>query len=86
MRLVRRRDGVLPAVLQPGTLAIHLQDVDAVGEAVQQRSGETLRSEDLGPFVERQVGGDQDGAPLVALADDLEEEFRPGGGTASAAG
>ena len=38
MRLVRRWDGVLPAVLQPVALAIHLQDVDVVGEAVQQRS------------------------------------------------
>ena len=32
-------------------------------------SGETLRSEDFGPFVERQVGGDQDGASLVALVE-----------------
>ena len=36
--------------------------------------------EDGGPLVEGEVGGDQDGAPLVALAEDLEEEFRPGGG------
>ena len=42
-----------------------------VGEAVQQRTGQPLRAEDLGPFVERQVGGDQDGAPFVALAEDL---------------
>ena len=35
-----------------------------VGEPVQQRSGEALRTEDLGPLVERQVGGDQDGVPL----------------------
>ena len=61
-------------------VAVHLQDVDLVGEAVQQRSGEAFRAEDLGPFVEGQVGGDQDGAPLVALAKDLEEEFRTGGG------
>ena len=27
-----------------------------------------------------QVGGDQDGAPLAALAEDLEEQLRPGGG------
>ena len=57
-----------------------------VGEPVQQRSGEALRTEDRGPLVEWQVGGDQDGPALIALADDLEEEFRPGGGTASAAG
>ena len=51
-----------------------------VGEAVQQRPGEALRTEHVSPFVKGQVGGDQDGAPLVALAEDLEEEFRAGGG------
>ena len=51
-----------------------------MGEPVQQRPGEALRAEDLGPFVEWQVGGDQDGAPFVALAEDLEEQFRPGPG------
>ena len=42
------------------------------GEAVQQRSGQPLRTEDLGTLVERQIGGHQDGAPLVALTEDLE--------------
>ena len=51
-----------------------------VGEPVQQRAGEAFRSEHLGPLVERQVGGDQDGAALVALPEDLEEQFRSGGG------
>ena len=51
-----------------------------VGEPVQQRAGEPLRAEDLGPFVEGQIGGHHDGAPLVALAEDLEEQFRPGPG------
>ena len=53
-----------------------------VGEAVQQGSGEAFRAEYLGPFVEGQVGGDHDGAPLVALAEHLEEQFSPGGGQA----
>ena len=79
------RGGLLPAfwfswARSPATVAVHLQDVDVVGETVQQRSGQALRPEHLGPFVEGQVGGDQDGAPLVALAEDLEEEFRAGGG------
>ena len=39
-----------------------------------------LGAEHVSPLVEGQVGGDQDGAPLVALAEDLEEEFRAGGG------
>ena len=61
-------------------VAVHLQDVDVVSEPVQQRSGEPFRAEDLGPFVEGQIGGHHDGAPLVALAEDLEEQFRPGAG------
>ena len=59
---------------------MYLQDVDVVGEPVQQSSGEALRAEDLGPLVEGQVGGDQDGASLVALAEDLEEQRCPGAG------
>ena len=51
-----------------------------VGEPVQQRAGEALRTKHFSPLVEGQVGGYQDGAPLVALAEDLEEQFRPGGG------
>ena len=51
-----------------------------VGETVQQRAGEALRAEHLGPLVEREIGGHQDGAAFVALAEDLEEQFRAGGG------
>ena len=51
-----------------------------VGEAVQQCPGEPFRAKDLGPLVEGKVGGDQDGASFVALAEDLEEQFRAGGG------
>ena len=47
-----------------------------MGEAVQQRPGDTFRAEDFGPFVGGQVGGHQDGSPLKALAEDLEEQFR----------
>ena len=42
--------------------------------------GEPFRAEHVSPLVEGQVGGDQDGASFVALAEDLEEEFRAGGG------
>ena len=47
-----------------------------MGEPVQQRPGEALRSEDLGPLVEGQVGGDQDGAPFVALAEEPVDQIR----------
>ena len=46
-----------------------------VGQPVQQRASEAFRAEDLGPLVEGQVGGDQDGAALVALSEDLEAQF-----------
>ncbi len=49
-----------------------------VGEAVEEGSGETLRAEDLGPFVEGQVAGNDGRAALVALAQDLEEQFCAG--------
>ena len=72
--------GALPAVLETVALAVHLQDVNVVGEPVKQSAGEPLGAEHVGPLVEGQVGGGQDGAPFVALAEDLEEEFRTGGG------
>ena len=51
-----------------------------VGEPVQQCPGEPFRAEDLGPLVEGQIGGDHDVAPLVALAEHIEEQFRAGPG------
>ena len=36
------RGSVLPAALEPVALAVHLQDVDVVGEPVQQRAGEAF--------------------------------------------
>ena len=71
--------GALPAVLETVAVAVHLQDVNVVGEPVKQSAGEPLGAEHVGPLVEGQVGGDQDGAPLVALGEDLEGQFRSGG-------
>ena len=49
-----------------------------VGEPVQQRAGESLGAEDLGPLVERQVGGHHCGSPLAEMPECLEEQFGPG--------
>ena len=46
----------------------------------QQRSGEPFRAEDLDPLVEGQVGGHQDGVPLVALVKDLKKQLGTGAG------
>ena len=48
-----------------------------VGEAVQQSPGQAFRAEYLRPLIERQVGGHQDRAPLVALAEDFEQPRLP---------
>ena len=65
------------AVLEPVTFPVHLQDVDMVGETIQQGSGQPLRSEGLRPFVERQVAGHHGGAAFVAPAEDLKQQLRP---------
>ena len=46
-----------------------------VCEPVEQRAGEPFRAEDRGPFIERQVGGDERGTTFIALAEHLEEQF-----------
>ena len=44
-----------PALLEPVAVCVHLQDVDMVGDAVEQRAGETLAGEHRRPFLEGQV-------------------------------
>jgi hypothetical protein len=56
-------------------VAVHLEDVDVVGEAVERGAGEAFRSEDFGSFGEQQVAGQQRRATLVALTERLEEQF-----------
>ena len=46
-----------------------------VGKAVEQSAGEAQAAEDLRPFVEGLVAGDERRAALVALREDFEEEF-----------
>ncbi len=40
------------ALLEAIAVAVHLQDVDVVGKAVEQGSGKAFRAEDLGPLLE----------------------------------
>jgi hypothetical protein len=42
-------------LLEAVGVGVHLQDVNVVGDAVQQCAGEPLGAEDLGPLVEGQV-------------------------------
>ena len=69
-----------PAAL-PETVpvAVHLDDVNVMSEPVQQSVGQSLRTEHLGPLVERQVRCHEDRASLVAQTEDLEEILARGG-------
>ena len=39
--------GVVAATLEAVAVTVHLEDVDVMGEPVQQRAGEAFRAEDL---------------------------------------
>ena len=49
-----------------------------MGQAIEDGAGEAFGAEDFGPFIERQVGSDDDGAALMALRDDFEQQLRAG--------
>ena len=67
-----------PALPEPVVLAVHFQDVDMMGDAVEQRAGEALAGEHRRPFLEWQVGGDDSGAVLVVPAEDVEQQLASG--------
>jgi hypothetical protein len=66
-------------LLEPETVAIHLEDVNVMAEAIEQCSGKALRAEHSGPLVEEQIAGDDDRAELIALADALDQVPGAGG-------
>src|SRR6516162_2913041 len=53
------------ALREAVALAVHFEDVDVVGEAIQQGAGEPLRAKHAGPLVERQIAGHDYGAALL---------------------
>ena len=65
-------------MLQAVGIAVHLQNVDVVGEPVEERAGQPLGAEHACPFLKGQVGGDDGRAALMALAEDLEQQLCPG--------
>ena len=56
------------ALVETIALAVHFQDMDMVGEAVQQSPGQAFRAEYLRPLIERQVGGHQVPRRMQALS------------------
>jgi hypothetical protein len=65
----------LEAVTEAPGLGAGVDDVRAVREAIDDGLREPRIGEDLGPFAEGQVGGDDQAAAFVALGEDLEDEL-----------
>src|SRR5258708_17521955 len=61
-------------VFHPPAGPVDGDDVAVVEEAVEDGGGEDFVGEDLAPFAEGLVAGDDDGAFLVAAGDDLKDE------------
>jgi len=43
------------ALFEAEALAVHLENVDMMGEPVEQRAGQAFGTEDAGPFIEWQI-------------------------------
>ena len=52
----------------------HQKNLDVVGQSVDQGDGARGVGKDGVPALEWQVGGDQQGAVLIAAADELEDQ------------
>ena len=66
------RDGC--ACFEAEAVVSGLQDVAAVGEAVEERGRHFGITEDRGPFTEAQVRGDDNAGAFVKLAEEMEEQ------------
>ena len=71
---------------EPEAVAVELEDVNVVGETIEQRAGEPLGGEHAGPLVEGQIAGDDNRAALIALAEDLEQQLGAGRSMATRSG
>ena len=55
-------------MIEAKTFAVHFEDMDMMGETVEQRPGQALRAERLGPFVEGEIRGDEASASRCIAA------------------
>ena len=67
--------GSLLGLFESVALSVGFDDVDSVGEAVKESSGEPLRAEDLGPVFEGEIGSYHEALTFIGTADYLEEEL-----------
>jgi hypothetical protein len=65
-------------LLEPVALAVQLQNMDMMREAIEQRASETLAAEYAGPFLKGKIRRDDGRAAFVTLAEYFEEKLRAG--------
>ena len=66
---------IFTVVFEPVAFAVHLKDMEVVGQSIQQCAYQPFGTKDFSPFIEGQVSDYDDGTTLVKLVYDLEEQF-----------
>ena len=65
-------------IFETVTVIAGFDDVAMVGQAVEQRDGHLGVAEDLGPFTEGEIGGDNQAGALVEFAQQMEQQGAAG--------
>ena len=73
--VLRRPFFALHGFTEAVAFSVHLEDMAAMRQAVQQGRGHAFTLEDLPPIAEGQVAGDQQAGTLVTIGEDLEEQL-----------
>ena len=65
-------------MLEPVALAVQLQNMDMMREAIEKRASETPAAEDGGPFLKGKIRRDDGRAAFVTLAEYFKQKLRAG--------
>jgi hypothetical protein len=77
IRYIRCLGAILAAsfgILQPIALAVHLNNMAAVSQPVENCAGKPFRSQNFSPVLKGQVRGYDDACPLICRADDVKRK------------
>lgn len=69
---------IVVAAFESPAIIAGLDDVAAMGQPIEQRSGHLGVAEHAGPFSEGEIGGDDDGSSFVEPADEMEGKLAAG--------
>ena len=70
--------GEVGVLTHPVAVAVDVDDMAVVQQAIDERSSHDLVAQDLAPLLEALVGRQHSGYALIAPVDELEEEHRAG--------